>query len=100
MNTNPRYRWPEKSDGYSLDFCLRSLGRIVALWAGLSPALAAAGDDLNSRYRNGLLEGPTHFQLGTRPGPMTGTLQQTPSGRRPTDKSLMPSLGLGQGRDR
>jgi hypothetical protein len=103
MDQTPRYRWPEKSHGCCLGFRLRSLGLIVALGVGLSPALAAAGDDLNSRYRNSLLEGQTHFQLGTRSGPTTGALGQTSPGRR----SLMPSLGPkseglvgGQGRDR
>src|SRR5579864_7922784 len=102
MNRNPRYRWPEKSDGCCVGFRLRSIGLIVALGVGLSPALAAAGDDLNSRYRNSLLEGQTHFQLGARSGPTTGAVGQVSPGRRPRDESLMPSLGprLGGGQER
>jgi hypothetical protein len=107
MNTNPRYRWCGKLGSWSFGFLLRSIGPIVALGVGLSPTLAVAGDDLNSRYRNSFLEDQTHIQLGTRSGPATGGLGKTSPGRRPTDQSLMPSLGLkseervgGQGRDR
>jgi hypothetical protein len=111
MNTNCESRRSssclEKFGGRCFGFRWHSIGLIVALAAGLSPALAVAEEDLNSHYRNSLLNDQTHFSLGTRTGLATGRLGQTPAGRRPTDRSLMPSLGPtarepvdGQGRDR
>jgi hypothetical protein len=85
----------ERLDASCVGFCLRSIQLLIALVVGLSPTLAAAGDDLNSRYRNSLLEDQRHLGLGPQTGLTTGALGQTPPGGRPTDKSLMPSFGLG-----
>jgi hypothetical protein len=107
MNSNCEHRgsdkWPKMADGSCFRLGWRSIAVTVALAAGLYPAIAAGGDDLNSRYRSQLLDDQTHLGLGTRTGFTLGGRAQTPAEKRPPDPSLLPKFGepAGErGRDR